>query len=440
MIYGKRQGNWAVRSVALSTCLVCLLISTPTAPAQLPTAAVSGYVRDSSGAVIPQGSVTASNRETGQTKDSYVYITTDGRRMIRVMVASQSHRLSGEANANYSPSDKHHFSAGLQIAEDNVEAGSRSTTIDLTTIFLVDGRDTALNLYSTFLPRKYDIRNNWGGFVQYVLSTKLLGKTNFSFAARYDDNSYFGDALSPRLAIVNQPNDKFTFKLQFGKAFRAPTNLEIHQTPPSGNFQLKKEKLIAYEANAIYTPSKNFRWQVNLFRNELTDVIVLGNLSGFTINKNPGEITVNGAETIANMILSRNISGFANLTFMDAFGRNLVTAASGKVSGIARMKGNLGITFYAEDIFTFSFTGNWTGERRTPRTDPYGPVAGYFLFNCNFSATELMKKKITASLCIHNIFNTKWLDPGFRTADGSLYATVLEQPGINALFKIGINF
>ena len=55
-----------IRSVALSTCLACLL-SAPAAPAQLPTAAVSGYVRDSSGALIPQATITASNRETGQT-------------------------------------------------------------------------------------------------------------------------------------------------------------------------------------------------------------------------------------------------------------------------------------------------------------------------------------------------------------------------------------
>src|SRR6516164_401196 len=73
MLCAKRQANRAFRSVALSTWLVCLLVmSTPAAPAQLPTAAVSGYVRDSSGAVIPQATVTASNRETGQTRTAPV--------------------------------------------------------------------------------------------------------------------------------------------------------------------------------------------------------------------------------------------------------------------------------------------------------------------------------------------------------------------------------
>ena len=93
--------------------------------------------------------------------------------------------------------------------------------------------------------------------------------------ARYDYNSYFGDAFSPRIAIVNQPSKKLTFKLQLGKAFRSPTNLEIHQTIPNSNFQLKQEKLVTYEVNAIYSPTGKLRIQLNGFHNDLRDVIIL---------------------------------------------------------------------------------------------------------------------------------------------------------------------
>ncbi len=235
-------------------------------------------------------------RETGIADDSYIYVTTDGTKLIRLPIASFSNRSSAEVSANYSPSEAHKFSAGIDFYRDNVEAGSRKSTLDLTTNYFIDGRDTVVNIHSTFLPRVHDIRNNFGSYLQYILSTGLLGKTNFTFGGRYDHNSYFGDAVSPRVAIVNQPNKKLTLKFQFGTAFRAPTNLEIYQTPPSGNFQLKKEKIRTYEINGIYSFSDNLRLQVNGFRNELTDVIVLGNLSGLTPDKNPGVITVNGAE------------------------------------------------------------------------------------------------------------------------------------------------
>ena len=170
------------------------------------------------------------------------------------------------------------------------------------------------------------------------LNTDLLKKTTFTIGGRYDHNSYFGDALSPRIAIVNQPSKKLTFKLQFGKAFRAPTNLEIYQTP-GRNFTLKKEKIRAYEVNAIYSPSNNLRVQLNGFRNELSDVIIISNLSGLTPNKNPGVFTINGAEGILDIVVSKNITGFANFTWQHAWAKNLVTWYFRKTSRRSKYQG-----------------------------------------------------------------------------------------------------
>ena len=378
-------------------------------------------------------------RETGVSDDSYVYLTLDGTKLIRSLVASSSSRFSGEVSANYSPSGKQRFSAGIEFYHDNVEKAVRRSTLDTSShIYLIDGRDTVTNLYSTFLPRQYDIRKNFGSYLQYVLSTNLLGKTNFTVGGRYDYNSYFGNSVNPRIAIVNQPSDRLTFKLQFGTAFRAPTNLEIYQAPP--DLQLKTEKIRTYEVNSIYSFSESVRAQINVFRNELTDVIVIGNLSGFNANKNPGSLTVNGIESSVDAMVSKNISGFLNFTYQDARGKNFVTHFSGHTPGVARFKANAGVTVQIEDLFVISLIENWVGERQVPRTDPYGPVPGYFLSNFVVSTRELFNKGITASLNIHNMLNTKWLDPGFRTADGYLFSTVLEQPGINGLLKIGITF
>lgn len=381
-------------------------------------------------------------RETGIGDNSYIYVTADGKNLIRLPIATYSNRVSGDITGSLELGRHQKIAAGIQCNQDNVEAGARRSTLDLSTIYLWNGKDTLRNLRSTFLPRVFDIRTNLGGYMQYVVDLKFWGKTNITAGGRYDHNSYFGDAFSPRIAVVNQPNDRFTFKLQFGNAFRSPTNLEIHQTPVDSNFQLKKEKIFTYEINAVYTSkSKNLRMQLNAFRNDLSDVIILGNISSpLTPDKNPGIFSINGFEAAVDADLEKNISAFFNFTYQHTWGKNLITNNSGKLPGVAGVKGNAGFTFHFSNNILLTLTGNWVGERRVPRTDPYGPVKGYFLTNCFLSARNLMGRKITLSLNIHNIFDTKWLDPGFRTADGLLYSTVLEQPGVNGLFKIGIGF
>ncbi|HMC99851.1 MAG TPA: TonB-dependent receptor, partial [Ferruginibacter sp.] len=375
-------------------------------------------------------------RETGDAQSSFLYLTIDGTKMYRVKYASWSNRISGELSANYSPSQKHRFSFGAQFNQDNVEAGSRAATFD-STVHLVDGKDTLINLGAVFLPRQFDVRNNFGSYLQYVLHTKLFRETEFTAGIRYDHNSYFGDAVSPRLVIVNHPTDKLTFKLQYGKAFRAPTNSEIHQAPL--NFELTTEKIITYEANLIYVFGKQLRVQLNGFRNEMKDIIVLGNLSGFNPDKNPGVINVNGLEGIVNFAITKNSYGYFNFSWQDARGENLTTGIKGDVPAVAKFKANIGATANVSGLFTASLTGNYVGKRGTQRTNPYGPVKGYFLTNFIFNTKPLFSNRITASVIVHNLFNSTWLDPGFRTADGALYSTVLEQPGTSLLFKLSLH-
>ena len=126
------------------------------------------------------------------------------------------------------------------------------------------------------------------------------------------------------------------------RAFRAPTNLEIYQTPPTGRFKLKQEKITTFEFNVIYQAGDLVRLQLNAFRNELRDVIVLGNLSGFTTDKNPGLININGLEGIVDLIFSKRLTGFLNFTCQDAEGKNLITQQEGDVPGVARWKANAG--------------------------------------------------------------------------------------------------
>ncbi|HMK05045.1 MAG TPA: TonB-dependent receptor, partial [Ferruginibacter sp.] len=218
---------------------------------------------------------------------------------------------------------------------------------------------------------------------------------------------------------------------------RAPTNTEINQAPV--NFKLKTEKINTYEVNLIYKLSPQFLVQLNGFRNELSDVIILGNLVNLIQNKNPGKITVNGLEAKLDAVFTRSVSGFFNFTYQDSRGKNLVTGFSRSVPGVAKLKANIGMDLKVKDLFTVDLTGNWVGKRQVPTTDLYGPVDGYFLANCALSTERFFNNRISVSLVVRNLFNARYLDPGFRSADGLIYSTVLEQPRINGLFKIALH-
>lgn len=376
-------------------------------------------------------------RETGIGEDSYVYLTVDGKKLYRIITASHSTRAFGEFLGNYSPSGRHKFSGGMLFFQDNVEKGSRKATIDTTTLYLIDGKQVVANLYSTFLPREYDLRNNFGSYLQYIHNSEFLRKTSLTLGARYDYNSYYGSNLSPRIAIVNQPTKELTIKLQYGTAYRAPTNTEIYQAPLY--VKLKEEKIRTYELNLGYEISKRAMFQLNGFRNKLSDVIIIANLSSnLTVNKNPAELTIHGVEGQMDYVHSSRLSSFVNFTIQSGTGRNTLTNAQGPIPGIARFKGNIGMSLNVQDLFNLSLTGNAIGKRRAPATSPYGAVDGYFLTHLNFRTRALFNERVTATLHINNLFNTFWLDPGFRTADGFLFSTVLEQPKRTGMLKVAV--
>jgi hypothetical protein len=65
-------------------------------------------------------------------------------------------------------------------------------------------------------------------------------------------------------------------------------------------------------------------------------------------------------------------------------------------------------------------------------------MEGYAIGNLVLTTRKFFENRVSASINVRNVFNTGYIDPGIRTADGGLYSTVLEQPGRSLLFKITV--
>jgi len=378
-------------------------------------------------------------RETGLSDRSYSYLTTDGNVVSRAIRAHYSNRIAGEILANYTLGEYQRLTGGIQFSQDNLELNYRGINPDnrVDTIDHIPVKD----IYATFKPREYTIQNNTGIYVQYVLRSALLNKTNLTVGIRYDYNSVYGATINPRLGVINQPNEKIVLKFLLGSAFRAPTNFELYSTVPVrvSNPDLKPEKIRTYEFNFIYKPSEFFLLQTNLFENDLLDLIVadvpIG--AGLIQNQNLGRATIRGLEAKVDAIFSTSFSGFLNFTFQEGTQNNGVEDLD--MANIAKIKGNAGLSIHVAGLLCVSVIENFVEERSVPKTNPLGKVGDYFVTNLVISTTKLFHNHVSASLNIRNLTDREYIDPGIRSADGNLFSTVLEQPGINGFFKISVS-
>ncbi len=125
---------------------------------------------------------------------------------------------------------------------------------------------------SILLPEK--IRQNRYLFVQDAWT--FAPHWEFTAGIRYDWYSDFDSAFNPRLALVWNTTPRFTSKLLYGSAFRAPSFVEMY-TPLSrievGNPHLKAESSQTWELVFDYRTSRDLNLTLNLFNYKINDKI-----------------------------------------------------------------------------------------------------------------------------------------------------------------------
>ncbi|MBD3391855.1 MAG: TonB-dependent receptor [Chitinivibrionales bacterium] len=98
---------------------------------------------------------------------------------------------------------------------------------------------------------------------------------------RYDHNTLFGGALSPKLGAAVYPAEWLTLRASGGRAYRAPTLSELYLTimiDPSyvvqSNPELRPEYVWAFDAGFEVRPGKSVSLGIMGFYNRMTDLVV----------------------------------------------------------------------------------------------------------------------------------------------------------------------
>lgn len=124
-----------------------------------------------------------------------------------------------------------------------------------------------------------------GRRIDYLLfdaRTEISGNWSTNYGVRWDDYTDVGQATSPRLGLIYQPDPRWTAKLLYSHAFRAPSAVEQYGTGSSAlqlpNPSLKPESIDTVELVGQH----QYNWmetEVVLFESRWKDGIILNPLT-----------------------------------------------------------------------------------------------------------------------------------------------------------------
>ena len=144
----------------------------------------------------------------------------------------------------------------------------------------------------------------------------ILGQFSVTGGLRYDGNSQFGDAVSPRGAIAWLSKDqRWKLRAGGGSGFRAPTVGELY-FPFFGNPDLKPERSVSWEVGGEAYLGRGGRVEVTYFWNDLKDLIVYDFASSQT--ENIGSARTQGVEVGYRQQILSPLAVQASYTYLKA--------------------------------------------------------------------------------------------------------------------------
>lgn len=228
---------------------------------------------------------------------------------------------------------------------------------------------------------------------------------------RRDRYSDFGATTNPRVAVVWDAALDLTAKLLYGRAFRAPSFNEqygINNPVQRGNPDLQPERIATLEAALGWQASQHLQLNLNLFRNELQDIIrgvpnpQAG--TGATFH-NTGNQRSKGLELEAVWQASRSLQLAGNYAYQRS-----IDSATGLDAGYAPRHHLNGRLDLQAGMGVFSPQLNRVADRHRAPGDTRPPIPNYTTLDLAFSSGRLLRNW-EISVALRNLFNADVREP-----------------------------
>lgn len=247
--------------------------------------------------------------------------------------------------------------------------------------------------------------------------------------ARFDHYSYYGDAVTPRVAIVYSPSSATSLKLLYGRAYRAPGLSEMFYADPNShevaNDKLEPEEIGTFEAILEHQISPELNFVLSAYKFSVNDIIEQLELVDSV--RNPPDTSVQyvntmrvqsfGFEGEVGARLSNGTRAYLRLGVLHAAQNNSDDQTTN--SPVATIKAGLARQFFT--TLTVAAEALWESKRTT---EYQTETPDFLLVSCNLDC-RLPSGLATLSLNVRNIFDTEYYYP----AGTSLIQPAVRQDG-----------
>jgi iron complex outermembrane receptor protein len=255
-----------------------------------------------------------------------------------------------------------------------------------------------------------------------------------SAGLRYDHYDTFGGTTNPRVALVYDSRHWGTFKLLYGRAFRAPNAYELDYTDGGLSTKaaafLRPERMQSFEAVYEAAPAPGVRVTATAFHLHLEDLVtqVLDPTDSLLVFRNSGEVHSQGIELETDVRLAGGATAGASFTLQHAddamSGARLSTAprslATARVSIPA-----------ARDRLRTSLAVRYVGDQQSVMG---GPVRGNAVADLTLLGN--LTSYLTITTTVYNIFDASYGNP----TGSEQVVSVIPQNRRNLRFNAQVRF
>lgn len=299
--------------------------------------------------------------------------------------------------------------------------------------------------------------SNTAVFAQFTTGNKLKA----TLGIRYDYATFNFNALdnpdggeesksfsrpSPRLSFVYSPNEKLSFKLMAGQAFRTPAPSELFGSNTyllASNIRtLKPEVITTIEFGMDYSIGGNFNWRLNAFHTSFEDQIAYS-VSNFNLSTNLFSLTTFGVENEFTFKAGA-LDGFLNHSFARRLDEEIVDptilVSKSKLTWVPSQIVNLGLKYGFEKYYV-STQAHYQGSvarRDSDRDDTSNAMRGETVdgwITLDLRLSYKFSENVEVALNANNITDTK----GYFVKN-NLYPFDYQMPGRLLLLDLRVRF